>query len=56
MNLTFNGIDMGEVTSVKELAVTPVVDGETGEPLYLRVRLEATLAVDVPGPGEVSGG
>jgi hypothetical protein len=46
MNLTFNGIDLGEVTSVKELAVTPVVDGEAGGPLYRRVRLEVTLAVD----------
>jgi hypothetical protein len=52
MRLICNGIDLGEVTSVKGLVVTPAVDGETGEPLYLRVRLEATLAVDVPGPEE----
>jgi hypothetical protein len=55
VRITYNGIDLGEVTSVKELAVTPVVDGETGEPLYLRVRLDATPAVDGPGPGEADG-
>jgi hypothetical protein len=52
MRLICNGIDLGEVTSVKDLAVTPVVDGETGEPLYRRVRLDATLAVDGPGQEE----
>jgi hypothetical protein len=49
MNLTFNGIDLGEVSSVEVLEVTPVVDPETGEVLYRRVRLAATLA---PGSEE----
>jgi hypothetical protein len=55
MNLTFNGVEL-EVASVESLTVTPVVDEESGELLYRRVRLEATLAVDDAGPGEVSGG
>jgi hypothetical protein len=52
MRLICNGIDLGMVTSVGALTVTPVVDEETGELLYRRVRVDVTLAVDGPGLGE----